>query len=103
MSEVHRIYWRSEIQSEHAMIFFLEDGGLIFGFSTPAEDDGRVAFIADELDRFNNTEAVFVTYEDLPPETSADFISFFQSLPTQAARHDRAHRLNKGEQTTEAN
>lgn len=93
--EVHAVYWRSENQPEHAMVFFLGDGGLIFGVSTPAEVHQRVDLVADELGRFLNTEEVIVTYEDLPPESTEDFRSFFQRLPTkpdETARRCRAHR-----------
>ncbi len=100
-TEVHAVYWRSENQSEHAMVFFLRDGGLIFGVSTPAEDHRRVDSVADDFGSFLDTEEVVVTYEDLPPESSKDFHSFFQSLqpnPDETARRRRAHRPIKGEQ-----
>ena len=100
-NEVHTVYWRSDIQPEHAMVFFLGDGGLIFGVSTPAEDHQRVDLVADNLGRFLNTEEVIVTYEDLPPESSEGFRSFFHGLPPlpdETARHSRAHRPIKGEQ-----
>ena len=100
-NEVHTVYWRSEIQPEHAMVFFLGDGGLIFGVSTPAEDHRRIDLVAEDLGRFLNTEEVIVTYEDLPPESSEDFRSFFQGLPPlpdEMARRSRAHRPIKSEQ-----
>lgn len=99
--EVHSVYWRSNHQSERAMVFFLGDGGLILGVSTPAEDHHRVDWIADELGNFPDAEEVIVTYEDLPPESTEEFRSFFQSLPShpdETARHSRAHRPIKGEQ-----
>lgn len=83
------------------MVFFLGDGGLIFGVSTPAEDHNQIDLIANDLGRFLNSEEVIVTYEDLPPESSEDFRSFFQSLPPkpdETARRSRAHRPIKGEQ-----
>lgn len=104
--EVHAAYWRSESQPEHAMVFFLGDGGLIFGVSTPAEVHHRVDMVAGELGRFLNTEEVIVTYEDLPPESAEDFRSFFQRLPTkpdETARRSRAHRPIKGEQRAAPN
>jgi hypothetical protein len=105
-NEVHAIYWRSDQQSEYAMVFFLEDGGLIFGVSTPAEDRHRVDWIADELKRFLDAEGVIVTYEDLPPESTEEFVAFFQSLPSHpddTARRSRAHRPIKGEQDARGN
>jgi hypothetical protein len=99
--EVHTVYWRSENQPEHAMVFFLGDGGLIFGVSTPAEDHNRIDLVADDLGRFLKSEEVIVTYEDLPPETSEDFRSFLRALPTkpdETVRRSRAHRPIKGEQ-----
>lgn len=100
-NEAHTVYWRSENEPAHAMVFFLGDGGLIFGVSTPADDHNRINSVADDLGRFLNSEEVIVTYEDLPPESSEDFRSFLQSLPPkpdETARRSRAHRPSKGEQ-----
>ena len=102
--EPHTIYWRSDAEDEHAEVFFLKDGGLIFGFSTPADDYSKVDAVSNELGRFFDTDEIIVTYEDLPPESTLDFHSFFANLPTigdaasaEAARRTRAHRPIKGE------
>lgn len=99
-TEVHAIYWRSENQPEHAMVFFHEDGGLILGVSTPADDHHRVDLIAHDLGRFLKTEKVIVTYEGLPPESTVEFLSILKTLPPnpgETARCGRAHRPIKGE------
>ena len=101
-SEVHTIYWRSDSQSEHAMVFFLRDGGLIVGISTPADDARRVDEVACELERFLGSQEVIVTYENLPPDSTEDFRSLFHNLsprPDETARRSRAHRPIKGERT----
>lgn len=97
--EPHTIYWRSDAEDEHAEVFFLKDGGLIFGFSTPADNHSKVDAVSDDLGHFFGTNEVIVTYEDLPPESVADFHSFFARLPriddaesAEAARGTRAHR-----------
>lgn len=101
--EVHGIYWRSNARDEHAEVYFLEDGGLVFGISTPAEDHARVDAVSSELGRFFETEEIFVTYEDLPPDSVDGFRRFLASLPeivdqaaAEAARRTRAHRPIRG-------
>lgn len=102
-NEVHTIYWRSDAQPEHAMVFFLRDGGLIVGVSTPSDDSQRVDRIATDLGGLFDTEEVIVAYEDLPPESTKDFTSFFHSLPPypdETSRRTCAHRPIKGEQVS---
>jgi len=106
VNEIHTLYWRSDYLPEHAMVFFLGDGGLIVGVSTPAEDHRRVDWVASELRRFIETERVIVTYEDLPPESATDFLAFFErppSNPDDTARRGRAHRPIKSEQDVHGN
>ena len=105
-NEVHTIYWRSDTQPEHAMIFFLRDGALIFGISTPADVHQQVDRVAADLGEFLHTEKVIVTYEDLPPESSEGFHALYGSLPPnpdETARRNRAHRPIKGEQVSGGN
>lgn len=97
--EAYSIYWRSNAGDEHAEVYFLEDGGLIFGVSTPAENHTRVDEVSSELGRFFETDEIFVTYEDLPPDSVDGFKAFLASLPAivdlagaEAARRTRAHR-----------
>ena len=97
--EPHTIYWESEVEYEHAEVFFLKDGGLIFGISTPADNPAKVDSVSNELGRFFDTDEVIVTYEDLPPESIDEFHSLFANLPriddaesAKAARQTRAHR-----------
>jgi hypothetical protein len=79
--EPHAVYWRSNIGDEHAEVFFLADGGLIFGVSTPADNPSKVDTISNELERFFGTDEVFVTYEDLPPDSVGAFRVFLARLP----------------------
>ncbi|WP_038164825.1 hypothetical protein [Verrucomicrobium sp. BvORR106] len=97
--EAYSIYWRSKPGDEHAEVYFLEDGGVIFGVSTPAENQMRVDAVSSELGRFFETDEIFVTYEDLPPDSVDGFKAFLASLPAivdlaaaEAARRTRAHR-----------
>ena len=99
-TEIHTIYWRSDAQQEHAMVFFLRDGALVFGISTPSDAHEQVDRIAADLGAHLNTEEVIVTYEDLPPESSKAFHALYGSLPSkpdETARSSRAHRPIKGE------
>lgn len=97
--EAYSIYWRSHAGDEHAEVYFLEDGGVIFGVSTPAENHMRVDAVSSELGRFFETDEIFVTYEDLPPDSVEAFKGFLASLPrildlaaAEAVRRTRAHR-----------
>ncbi|MDP0492087.1 MAG: hypothetical protein Q7Q71_13645 [Verrucomicrobiota bacterium JB023] len=88
-TEAYAVYWRAEDRAEHAMAFFLADGGLIVGISSPANEPRRVDAIAEELGNFLNTDEIIITYEELPPETTADFRSFFGSLPAHSGKTGR--------------
>ena len=105
-NEVHTIYWRSDAQPEHVMIFFLRDGALIYGISTPADVHQQVDRVAADLGVFLDTEKVIVSYEDLPPESSEGFHAHYGSLPPnpgEAARRCRAHRpIKKANKSCEA-
>ena len=103
-NEVHAIYWRSNEHPEHAMVFFLADGGMILGVSTPSENFKRVDEIAIKLERFIGSDNVFITHEDTPPESIAEFLTLLNSLesaPDELARGTRVHRRIKGEQSVE--
>lgn len=80
LSEVHAIYWRSQEINEHAMVFFLADGGLILGISTPFGNHQRVKCAATELAQHLGTEELIITYEDLPPASVQEFHTHFQAL-----------------------
>jgi hypothetical protein len=108
--EPHTIYWRSDAEDEHAEVFFLKDGGLIFGVSTPADNFSRVDEVCSKLGHFFDTEEIIVTYEDLPPESIDDFHSLFSHLPriddavsAESARRTRAHRPVKVEPSDAGN
>ncbi|MDB5348119.1 MAG: hypothetical protein JWP89_6496 [Schlesneria sp.] len=100
--EVHAIYWRSNEQPEHAMVFFLADGGVILGISTPAGNSERVDEIASDLERYIGSDNIFITYEDTPPESTQEFYALLNSLdsdPDELARETRVHRRIRGEQS----
>jgi hypothetical protein len=101
-TEAYSLYSSRATDGGRAMIFFLEDGGLIYGLSTPAENPSRVDALASELERFLETEEVIVTYETLPPDSVDAFRRLLASLPrvgdaasAQAARGSAAHRVIK--------
>ena len=86
------------------MVFFLADGGMILGVSTPSENFKRVDEIAIKLERFIGSDNVFITHEDTPPESIAEFLTLLNSLesaPDELARGTRVHRRIKGEQSVE--
>ena len=103
-NEVHAIYWRSDEPPEHAMVFFLVDGGVILGVSTPAENSERVDQIASKLERHVGSDKAFITYEDTPPESIQEFCALLNSLdsnPGELARKTRVHRRIKCEPSGE--
>ena len=99
--EPYAVYWRDarDEVDEHAMVFFLGDGGVVFGFSTPAQDDRRVDAVARRLGDWFGTDRVMVTYEQLPPDSADAFEGVFAALPhgrgassARATGERRAHR-----------
>jgi hypothetical protein len=86
------------------MVFFLADGGVILGVSTPSDDSKRVDQIASKLERYIGSDNAFITYEDTPPESIQEFCALLKSLdsdPDELARGTRVHRRIKGEQSGE--
>lgn len=63
------------------MVFFLADGGIVFGISIPVENSARVDQISRRLQAWFETDKVIITYEELPPESMDAFDALFQSLP----------------------
>lgn len=93
--EVHCIYWRSDLCLEQVEVFFLSDGGLIFGIATPADNSNQIDSITSRLEQFMDTEEIVVSYEELPPESLSEFQSLYRSLPAnpdELARHSKVHR-----------
>jgi hypothetical protein len=106
LTEIHAIYWHSDSQPEHAMVFYLHDGGLIFGVSTPYENSQRVDQIATDLGAFFYTDEVIVTYEALPPASVMEFRALFHSLSAhldETSRQCRGHKTIKGKQAAPSN
>ncbi len=100
LNEAYGVYWRSKTVDENAHAFFLSDGGLILGLSIPANEYLRVDSASNDLMEFLSTDKVYVTYEDLPPETRNQFDRLFAALPAEPgkeARQTREHRPMKSE------
>lgn len=100
-NEAYSVYWQhlSNDFPQHVMVFFLSDGGIVFGISTPSEDSEKVDQISIDLGGWFKTKEVIVTYEDLPPDSIETFKAFFDSLPeakdkksADAVRRLRAHK-----------
>ncbi len=94
-AEVHAIYWRSESVPRHAEVFFLSDGNLIFGISTPSEDHASVDATARDLCCFLSSRDVFVTYEAVPPGSALAFRSVLRSLQDNPSESERQNRMHK--------
>jgi hypothetical protein len=79
-AEVHGIYWRAleERKPEHAMVFFLSDGYVIYGLSTDAVDEVYVGLLLDELKQFFDTELGYIAHEMCPSAES--YIEFKQQI-----------------------
>ena len=94
-TQVHAIYWRSDSVPRHGEVFFLSDGNLIFGISTPSEDHVSVDTTARDLCSFLSSCDVFVTYEDVPPQSALAFRSVLRGLkddPSESERQNRTHK-----------
>lgn len=101
--EVHGVYWRSvgDRRPEHGMVFFHSDGSMVLGVSTDAVNQDFVDQLCGELGSLGEPMASFITHEDLPPSSAAEFVGFVQTLPVVHAgvdqtdiRSGRARRLS---------
>ena len=105
-SEIHAVYWRSDSVPRYAEVFFLSDRNLIFGISTPSEDHSAVDAAARDLCSFLSSADVFVTYEDVPPDSATEFRSILAGLsddPSEAERQNRTHKPIRVEQDVDLN
>ena len=63
------------------MVFFLNDGSLIFGLSSDAADEEFCSKLLLELKKHLNSEYGFITYENAPDiSTSAEFKSICNEI-----------------------
>ncbi len=79
----HGIYWRSigGTRPEHGMVFFLQDGSMVLGLSTDSSDQDFVDSLCGHLGKMAGAVASYITHEDLPPGTAAEFIGLVRTLP----------------------
>ena len=83
-SEEHAIYWRAtnERKPEHAMVFFLSDGYVIYGLSTNARYEDYTASLLNELKQFLDTELGYIAYEACPDaESYIEFKQYVEKIP----------------------
>jgi hypothetical protein len=71
-SEAQAVYWRrvGDGDPAYAMVFFTPDARLIFGLSV--SEDSAECYLA-ELRRHARSEIGYITVENPPPETAAEF------------------------------
>ncbi len=70
----YRFYWHNKknIKPEHAMLFFLKDGALIYGFSTDASDAKYINELLLKLESLIESDVGLVTWEFAPDVNSYD-------------------------------
>ena len=85
----YAIYWRNpkeDLDIKHFMIFFTDDGKMIFGVSINGEEPNTAVSINvfKELSGFLNTKTGCITVEEPPPTNSIEFIEFCSNrfIPT---------------------
>lgn len=64
----HSIYWRATKSSkpEHGMVFYLNDGFVIYGVSTDASDQEYAAYLLNKLKKFLNATHGYIGHEASP-------------------------------------
>ncbi len=84
----YAIYWRAldDRKPEHCMVFFLEDGNLIYGLSTDAADQSSAEKLLGELKDYLDTDAGYIGHEASP---EADNLTEFLA---QVEIHSRNRR-----------
>ena len=83
LSAVQTIYWHNTtlMRPEHAMVFFLSDGHVVFGLSTDMDDEDEVQRLFNELQSFVGSTIAYVTYEEVPGLTAEEFIDLARRRP----------------------
>jgi hypothetical protein len=80
-NEEYNLYWRSIDQNNlnrHAMLFYTKDGAIIFGISRDADSTGQLNTenedsCLDELMQYFSTDIGYITYEQTPADSFAEF------------------------------
>lgn len=75
---VQSIYWRAlgDSKPEHAMVFYLKDGNVIYGLSTDASDQNYAKNLLKDLKDHFNAEHGFIAHEAAPDaEDHAEFLA----------------------------
>ena len=64
----YRIYWRAvnNAKPEHAMVFFLSDGYVIYGLSTDASHPDYASSLLLEMKLFLGSELGYIAHEGSP-------------------------------------
>lgn len=73
--EQHAIYWRAleGAKPEHAMVFFLADGHVIYGVFTDAADEAFVRMEMERLKQYFGSDEVLVYWVSGSPESAEVF------------------------------
>ena len=64
----YSIYWRARggVKPEHGMVFYLEDGNVIYGLSTDAEDQAYARRLLQEMKSYFNASHGYIGHEASP-------------------------------------
>lgn len=81
--ETYAIYWNSKRDEDpsNAMVFFTEDGGMIFGLSCDA-DGGNSKTYLQKMKNFLKSELGYIAFEEPPPGTKAEFLDYAEKYNT---------------------
>lgn len=73
-NEVQCIYWSSldATNTTHVSVHYTSDGAMIFGVAVPAKTEEKS--ILNDLMRWVDTTVGYITYEEPPPDPTAEFI-----------------------------
>lgn len=82
------IYWSNKDENnpnKHGMIFYTEDGNMIFGLSRNADMSGNLNTDNEteclrEMKAYFNTELGYIHYENPPADTFEEFIKIVEAL-----------------------
>lgn len=79
--EPYSLYWESKNEStsiKHAMLFYTNDEKLIYGVSIIGNslEDENLNNIFSKIKIFLDSSFHCITFEEVPPENSTEFISF---------------------------
>lgn len=81
LSEEQSIYWENKNESspyKHAMVFYTDDGKMIFGVTLIGKSPEKEQVIKDflKIKSYLGTQVACMTVEEAPPYNSVEFIDF---------------------------